>query len=115
MPASLRAHAVTRALREAWPDGDEEQWEYAGLMAAAADARNRVADSGLRRRLVLAADLPVEEVVSEGDPTSVRTTAELGWRQVSAILVDPVDDAADDDDLAWFATQEVADVLASWR
>ncbi len=115
LPASLRAHAVTAALREAWPDGDDEQWEYAALMAAAADARDRIAGAGVGRRLVLAADLPVEEVASDGEPTSVHTAVELRWRQVSAILVDPVDDADDDDDLAWFATQEAADVLASWR
>lgn len=115
LPASRRGHAVTVALREAWPDGDQEQWEYAALMAAAADARDRAAGASGGRRLVLAADLPVEDVSTESEPTAVRTVGEVRWRQVSAILVDPVDDADDDDDLAWFAIQETPDLLASWR
>lgn len=112
--ASRPAHAVTDALRTAWPDGDDEQWEYAALMAAASDSRDRPVGSGSRRRLVVAADLPAREVSSADAPTAVHTTADLRWRQVSAILVDPEEGVDDEEDLAWFATQEVADLLASW-
>ena len=35
------------------------------------------------------------------------------WRDVVAVHVDPEDDAAEDDELAWFATQEIGDLIAS--
>jgi hypothetical protein len=35
------------------------------------------------------------------------------WREVVAVHVDVEDDADPDDDLAWWATQEVDDLLAS--
>ena len=46
----FRAHAVTDALRVEWPDGDEEGWEYAALMAAATtSAELRIAGDAPRR------------------------------------------------------------------
>lgn len=47
----------------------------------------------------------------EADPTLVTVTADVAWRQVAAALVDVADDTQDDDDLAWFATQEIAGLL----
>ena len=114
VPGPLAAHAVTEALRREWPDADDEQAEYAALMAAAATSRELAAATGERRRTVLAADVADEAVVpvtSEVDPTLVTLTADVSWRQVAAALVDVADDAADDDDLAWFATQEIADLI----
>jgi len=35
-PAPFFGHAVTRALRAAWPDGEDEELEYAATSAAAA-------------------------------------------------------------------------------
>jgi hypothetical protein len=35
------------------------------------------------------------------------------WRDVVAVHADDRDDADPDDDLAWWATQEVGDLLAS--
>jgi hypothetical protein len=108
----LRAHAVTDALRVAWADGDEEAWEYAALMAAAATS------SGLRRagdrprRFVIAADVPsVVPVPGDDDPTLVDVAADVPLRNVAAAHVDTEDHAADDEDLAWFATQEIAHLL----
>ncbi|WP_425571838.1 DUF6912 family protein, partial [Nocardioides dubius] len=37
LPGPLTAHAVTDALIAAWPDGDQEGWEYAALAAAGGD------------------------------------------------------------------------------
>ncbi|MFN8194410.1 MAG: hypothetical protein U0R80_09020 [Nocardioidaceae bacterium] len=110
----LTAHAVTAALRSAWPEADDEEAEYAALMAAAAASRETGAGAGERRRVVIAADVPegtVEAVPDDEDPTRVTVAGDVVWRQVAAALVDPVDDAEDDDDLAWFATQEIAGLV----
>ncbi|MEZ5092121.1 hypothetical protein [Nocardioides sp.] len=108
----LAAHAVTEGLRSAWPDGDDEQWEYAALMAAADDALTRRDPADPARRLVVAADV-AEAIAGEG--TAV-TVPDLTWSQVAALLADPVElgalaedpEAAAEVDLAWFATQEIA-------
>jgi hypothetical protein len=110
VPGPVPAHAVTDSLRREWPEADDEQWEYAALMAAASASRDLVTVAGERRRVVVAADVAAEAVVpapGEADPTLVTVTADVSWRQVAAALVDVADDAADDDDLAWFATQEI--------
>ncbi len=101
LPGPCRAHAVTDVLRADWPEGDEEAWEYAALMAAAAD-------SGPGRRRVVAADVgAVVECASADEPTRVEVPHDVVWKQVAAAHVDTEDGAGDDDDLAWFATQEI--------
>ena len=45
------------------------------------------------------------------DPTLVDVAADLPLRNVAAAHVDTEDDPDDDDDLAWFATQEIAHLL----
>lgn len=107
------AHAVTDELRAAWPDGDEEQWEYAALMAAAADARPLATAAGERRRTVLAADVDAVMPDPHSGPTGVRLTGPVPWTRVAAVHVDVADDADDDEDLAWFATQEIPGLLDS--
>ena len=37
----------------------------------------------------------------------------VAWRDVVALHVDSDDDADPDDDLAWWATQEIGDLLGS--
>ena len=110
----LRAHAVTDALREAWPEGDDEGWEYAALMAAAATSAAARGSGEAPRRYVVAADVPSYEPVPGDDPTLVDVAADVPWRHVAAAHVDTTDrdlDAQPDggeEDLAWFATQEIA-------
>lgn len=111
-----RAHAVTQALREAWPDGDQEEWEYAALMAAGEDSWAARGPGDRPRRHVVAADVPsVEELGDREDPTAVQVAADVPWKRVAAAHVDVLDhpDGAEPpaDDLAWFATQEVADLV----
>jgi hypothetical protein len=108
----LRAHAVTDELRAQWPEADDDSWEYAALMAAGAASR----PSPAGRRRVVAAD--VSQVESPGvddrgddDPTAVRLPGDVTWKGVAAAHVDTVDGADEDDDLAWFATQEIAHLL----
>jgi ABC-type Fe3+ transport system substrate-binding protein len=103
----MRAHAVTDALQADWPEGDEESWEYAALMAAAA-ASAQLRGSGDRpRRCVVAADVPAVAPVAGEDPTLVDVAADVVWKNVAAAHLDTTDDADEDDDLAWFATQEI--------
>ncbi len=107
----LRAHAVTEALREAWPEADDESWEYAALMAAAGSSAELRGPSDRPRRMVVAADVPSCDPVDGDDPTEVVVPTDLPWRTVAAAHVDTTDHAAEDDDLAWYATQEIPDLL----
>lgn len=82
-------------------EDDDEQSEYAALMTAADVSAGLVADlrDGERRRVVVVVETPVAD-----QPVT--------WREVVAVHVDDVDDADADDDLAWFASQEVGDLIA---
>lgn len=81
---------------------DGEETEYAALMSAADVSAALVAGlpDGQRRRVVVVA----ETAAAEGP---------VAWREVVAVHADDRDDAEPDDDLAWWATQEVDDLLAS--
>ena len=82
-------------------DGDDEESEYAALMAAA-DASTALQQADGHRRVVVVADV--------GDPDG-----DVPLRLVQAVHADDVPRAADadaDDDLAWFATQEIEDLIA---
>lgn len=83
-------------------DDDSEESEYAALMAGADASARLVAGlpDGQRRRVVV-----VVETTSADQSVT--------WRDVVAVHLDPRDDADEDDDLAWFATQEIGDLLAS--
>lgn len=105
----LRAHAVTPRLRQEWPEGDEEEWEYAALAAAADASRSLVGPTG--RRCVVAADVPDAVPVGDEEPTLVDVAADVGWRNVASAHLDPAEGADDEDDLAWFATQEIAGLV----
>ncbi|MGD9961064.1 DUF6912 family protein [Nocardioides sp.] len=81
------------------PD-DSEEGEYAALMEAADASAGLVAglEDGRRRRVV---------VVVEADPDARLASLQ----QVVAVHVDTTDDADPEDDLAWFATQEIEALL----
>ncbi len=83
-------------------DDDAEEAEYAALMTAADASAELLAGlpDGHRRRVVV-----VVETVEEDSPVT--------WRDVVAVHVDDRDDARPDDDLAWWATQEIGDLLSS--
>jgi hypothetical protein len=136
------AYAVTPALRDAYADtqgGDEEDLEYVAMMMAARASMTllRAADPADRRRIVVAVDAPVAP--DDGPPALVRLDAAVPLDRVASVHVDtddvrPAVDAAvralpaatdgdaaavalvdglDSEDLAWFAVQEIADVLDS--
>ena len=102
----LRAHAVTDGLREEWPEGDEDGWEYAALAAAADTSRSLAGPVG--RRCVVAADVPDVAPVGGDDPTLVDVSADVPWKRIASAHVDTAEGTDDEDDLAWFATQEIA-------
>ncbi|MCY7395700.1 MAG: hypothetical protein LH468_05985 [Nocardioides sp.] len=109
LPGPRCAHAVTEELRASWPEAGDDSWEYAALMAAA--IASRVPGTGRRR--VVAADVSRTDATTgpDDDPTRVDVPGDVVWKGVAAAHVDPADGAADDDDLAWFATQEIVQLL----
>ncbi|MCW2834896.1 MAG: hypothetical protein JWN68_2849 [Nocardioides sp.] len=78
-------------------EDESEEAEYAALMTAA-DASAQLS-SGSERRVVLAADVVEME---GGVPRTM-------W---ASVHVDLDDDPDPDDDLAWYASQEITDLLA---
>lgn len=140
-PAPLRAHAVTSALRASFGDADDEELEYAALMASAYDSLLAIAaTSGEPRRVVVAADVDDSAVgpdpTADDDPTAVVVSGDVGISQCRSVHVDDADaegeivlalahlpeaQAGDgralaavslvEHELMWFATQEIPDLL----
>jgi hypothetical protein len=100
-PSTLTELAAAHAAGSIRPDGDAvvsegeaEEDEYAALMTAADLSAERLAGlpDGLRRRVVV--------------------VLEAGGTEILAVHADPADDADPDDDLAWYASQEVDSLLS---
>ena len=89
-PAST-GHAVTPAIREWYSAGDTDELEYAALTEAAEASLRLIATEpdGVRRRVVLAADIP-ERLVSPGGRfrSSVSVAGPLGLDAVVSAHVD---------------------------
>lgn len=140
-PSPFFGHAVTRALRAAWPEAGDEELEYAATLAAARTSLGLLTDEDPPRRVVLAVDAEtVIEADDDADPTVVEVGEVVPMRLVAAVLVDTVDAADEveaaraawpaalegdadaeavvdrclDRDLAWFAVQELGDLL-TWE
>lgn len=136
-PAPLAAHAVTPSLRRSWAGADEEELEYAVLMAAAFDSLALVAEtSDVPRRVVVVADVEDTAVSPGADETGVVVSVDVPLARCSAVHVDDASAEADvtralgrlpdavageeraladvalvDVELLWFATQEIPDLL----
>jgi hypothetical protein len=141
-PAPLTAFAVTPALREWYLDDDVEALEYAAMVEAARGSLRLIdsdADAA-RRRVVIAADVPDAAVTIRDDldrgvvqvtePVALAAVASvhaddadaeatITAAAVSIIAADLGDDTAQEvvDDaegfeLSWYATQEIAALLA---
>lgn len=139
-PAPFFAHAVTRALRAAWPDGEDEELEYAATSAAARTSLGLLTDEDPPRRVVLAVDAETVLESDDEDPTVVEVGEVVPMRLVAAVLVDTEDAAEDvaaareawpatlrgdadaeavvdrclDRELAWFAVQEIGELM-TWE
>jgi hypothetical protein len=99
--AGLRDNGELPASVERYvPEGDAEDQEYAALLAAAADSAALLGGPG--RRVVVVAEL--------ADPDGA-----VPLDFVVAVHADPEDRPADadpDEDLGWYATQEIDVLLA---
>jgi hypothetical protein len=139
-PSPLCGYAVTGALRESYAAGDEEELEYVAMTAAARSALTLLAraDDEPPRRVVVAVDVDRAFPLDEIGPAGVELPQVVPMRQVASVHVDteaaesdvaaavamlraggPHDvdeefllDACDGHELAWFATQEIGDLLA---
>lgn len=138
----VRGYAVTPALREWYSSGDDEELEYVALtQAARASLRLLLADpQAPGRRVVLAAELPEEQVAGIAgfdEPALVEIKVAVRVRDVVSGHIDdpgaaadvraavdalPDADSGDDDarfvvdgaeghELLWFATQELRHLL----
>ncbi|MBV2362115.1 DUF6912 family protein [Streptomonospora nanhaiensis] len=128
--APLRAYAVTPHLSGGDRPADDEELEYEALRGAArASLRLLAADPGApRRRAVIAAEIPDAAVSADpapGDPAAVSVAGTVPLKRVAALHVD-APEAADavaaavadpgaghdeDEELLWYATQELPDLL----
>jgi hypothetical protein len=135
----VAAYAVTPALREAYASGDTEELEYVALLAAARASLALLADDPQAppRRVVLAAEVPDAAAIAAGHPAAVAVAGPIPVTKLASAHVDdaeaiqdvakavaalPAADAGDDDaefdvdqaeghELAWYATQELPDLL----
>ena len=137
-PTPFAAHAVTGALREAYADGGEEEWEYAAASAAAQSSVGLLSDDEPARRVVLAVDVPSVAPADSDDPTLVRVEEVVPFRRIAAVLADAPDAEPDvaaardavatgtgdpepllerclDHELGWWATQEIGALLGQTR
>jgi 1-pyrroline-5-carboxylate dehydrogenase len=138
-PAPVHGFAVTPALREAYASGDEEELEYVAMLAAARESLRllRANPDAPRRRVVLAADAeatwtayddePAAVVVSDPVPLAALASAHIDDAAAAgdvAVAADAIAaaDAGDEDaefavdgaegyELAWYATQELTNLL----
>jgi hypothetical protein len=138
-PGQQPGYAVTPALREAYASGDEEELEYAALTEAARASLRMLArdTAAASRRVVLAAELPADEVkldARDREPARVLVTATVPLARLASAHIDDADagpdvraaadaleaaDAGDEDarfavdgaegyELGWYATQELS-------
>jgi Family of unknown function (DUF6912) len=92
------AGSIPESVDRFTPEDDDEQSEYLALMSAADVSAELLGGSG--RRVVVVAEVR--------DPSAV-----VPLSAVVAVHADVADFSDPDDDLAWFATQEIPDLLAS--
>ncbi len=92
---------VPASIERVRAEDDSEEAEYAALMSAADASAALLEEPG--RRVVLVAEL---------EPAASAEAGEIPMRLVVAVHIDTEDDADPDDDLAWYATQEIPELLA---
>lgn len=94
----VEAYAATASLAAEYPDADEEELEFSAMMAAAEDCTSEPA-------IVVAADLDTQLTSTAG---VVVPASDLDLDRVASVHVG----SASDDDLGWYATQEIDDLIA---
>lgn len=110
--------AATAPLRAALGEIGDEDLEFALSLAAAeaSAAMAGVGPEGRGRRFVVVADVDAAAVEPAADnPGAVAVTTPVALDRVDAVLADPDDIAVHrgvSDELAWYARQEIPDLLA---
>ncbi len=120
LPSPVAAWAVTDELRAELPDLADEEAEFAVATAAAEASRQLLAERLDRRgrRIVVVAEVSYAVVVDRagGSPGEVTLSNPVEGRRIAAVLADGDDidvrSSVDNDDLAWFAAQEIPELLA---
>ncbi len=136
-PLPVLGHAVTEALRSAYADGDEEDWEYAAMTAAAQDSLGLLTEDDPQRRVVVVIDTETPLSVEQAEHSLVELDEVVPIRAVAAVHLDDEDATADvaaaraawgdakngdpaasavverclDHELGWFAAQELGELL----
>ena len=112
-PTPVYAHAVTAWLRAAWPEADQEQWEYTALMAAADASLALLTEEDPPRRVVVVAE--AADLIEDPESTALAVDSAIPMRAVHAVHADMVDiDPSLPEqlgDLGWFGVQEIPDLL----
>jgi len=110
----VKAHAVTPALRAELPGADEEELEYAATYAAADESWDLRGESDSPRRFVAAVDVPAVTPLPD-DITTVEVPEGITMTHIAALHCDTSDVTFEqlEGELAWFATQEIADLVQS--
>jgi uncharacterized protein DUF6912 len=98
LAAYVRSGEVPADVARLTAPGETEDAEYATLMEAADASRDLLAGPG--KRVVVVAEVG-------------RADAAVPMDRVVAVHVDVEDDADEDDDLAWYATQEIPDLIST--
>jgi hypothetical protein len=139
-PAPLVGSAVTGSLRESYAEGDEEELEYAAMTAAARSALVLLAEAEDEppRRVVLAVEVDDARPVPDLEAAAVELPRVVPLRRVASVHMDTAEaesdvaaavevlraggprdadeqfllDSCEAHELAWFATQEIGDLLA---
>ena len=75
-----------RWLRAAWPEADQEEWEYAALMAAADASLGLLTEEDVPRRVVVVAE--VDDFVEDSESTVVSVDSAIPERVIQAIQAD---------------------------
>jgi hypothetical protein len=146
LPGPMPAHAVTATLREWYTEGDAEEFEYVALTEAAESSLRLLAadPDAPRRRVVIAADVPVGAVSEQPDDrcrSAVRVVVDVPISAVASVHVDEESagtvvaeaiialdaaEAGDDDaqfsldeaeatELLWYDVTEIANLVESQR
>lgn len=88
---------------------DSEELEYM-LSVAAGDKALTIRESETSPGLVLAIEIDYNQIDQEG-ADSITLNSPIRWDQVQCALLA----YEDEEELTWFATQEIADEIAGWK
>jgi hypothetical protein len=135
LPGPLDGCAVTPALREWFPEGDDEELEYAAQYRAADLSIPMIVGETPARRVVLAVDADAAAAVDVDDMVGVRIADGITLDEVAAVLADAPEaeaallaaiealsvgdedvpaevEALDEHGLAWFDPDELPAIVA---